>query len=479
MKNNLRSIILGFIIIFSYNSKSQTLQTYNGTFEEGTATYQYYENEKYERIFHGNFEYKSSGYTITGKFKDNKRDGLWKATLTQKIYNPNSTTSEIVTANYINGNLEGQSNYTKTDLGTKKILAKANSSFKNNIPNGNFNYLVNDTKNNFSYNFFVNSKGFVDSTFFVKYKYQNIQYEDIQKYKNGYSYWRLFRNMTTGEIITKIEKTKFVDDIIKYYDASSNVSIVPYVEFNKKIEREPVLLFEKNGGNYFPYSKNKNGDTVFYQNTPFSYVKSSLVGYGSLWDLSSALNFWGNGNCQYCGSRTNPLYFFNKGANIVDYSLTKEFAINDKLLVANKKKSAIDNLKNVIDLSIEWKQIEGGTFNSKKIEPFSISSYPITESQESGFNRLENAIKNNPNKYDLEILDNCAETIRLKVSKKMDVYGITFRFSDQPANLALRKAGDYADLLGYRIATMEEINYINTKGFEFITNGYYFLKTKK
>src|SRR5579863_6751072 len=60
------------------DSSKRAIKTYTGPFENGTATYQYYENEKLERIYQGNFSYKQPGVIVTGKFKNNKREGTWK-----------------------------------------------------------------------------------------------------------------------------------------------------------------------------------------------------------------------------------------------------------------------------------------------------------------------------------------------------------------------------------------------------------------
>ena len=58
-----KAIALGFVAIFSWlgsASMSQTLKTFQGAYENGNATYQYYENENFERFFQGSFKYKGS-----------------------------------------------------------------------------------------------------------------------------------------------------------------------------------------------------------------------------------------------------------------------------------------------------------------------------------------------------------------------------------------------------------------------------------
>lgn len=84
MKHNLYLLII-LLAQFNY---SQELKTYKGKYNEGDATYQYYENAEYERVLNGYFEYsrkvlketESKMYNIcveTGTFIDNKKNGEW------------------------------------------------------------------------------------------------------------------------------------------------------------------------------------------------------------------------------------------------------------------------------------------------------------------------------------------------------------------------------------------------------------------
>lgn len=72
-------------ILFIKVSFSQT-KTYSGEYENGIATYQYYENSDFERVLNGTFSYKVTdrregrGYCtieVSGRFKDNIKDGKW------------------------------------------------------------------------------------------------------------------------------------------------------------------------------------------------------------------------------------------------------------------------------------------------------------------------------------------------------------------------------------------------------------------
>lgn len=66
------------IFLLFQNLYSQNKLKYTGSYENGNATYQYFENENYERVFDGNFEYtRNSNTKINGQFKNNKKIDTW------------------------------------------------------------------------------------------------------------------------------------------------------------------------------------------------------------------------------------------------------------------------------------------------------------------------------------------------------------------------------------------------------------------
>jgi len=69
--------------LFANLLQAQTIKTYSGPYENGKATYQYYEDNNGERIYNGPFTYKSIDGTIriTGTYKNGKRNGSWLCTL--------------------------------------------------------------------------------------------------------------------------------------------------------------------------------------------------------------------------------------------------------------------------------------------------------------------------------------------------------------------------------------------------------------
>lgn len=376
----------------------QTIKNYTGSYDEGTATYQYYENENYERILNGNFTYKVYDYIITGQFKNNLRTGQWKAITTNKNNTNKQLTTEVVTATYVEGNLEGICSYSETDVISKKILSKSTAHFKGNMVVGEYSYTLNKGEDNISVIFNLNQDGFADSTLIIKYNYQRRQFEHIQKYKNGFLYWELHRDMTDGRIIKKTDKKTFIDEFYSAYDPKTKISIIPYVEFPS--QEQPIYLSrlnESSPNSSYLGTPTSNGN-FSYQNAPFTFVRSGFENdYNSFWDLYKGINFWKNGNCDYCGNSVNPLYYFKKGANIVSYSPVKELVLDDssynnytnqKVISDNKKhrQQLLDSLKSAVLSSIDWVNVND---SSKLLSTFSISAIPITNSQYIGFKDYE------------------------------------------------------------------------------------------
>ncbi len=205
-----RTLFLITCIFYFSTSSGQETKTYHGLFSDGalsgTATYQYYEDENYERIFNGTFSLTSGDMKLNGGFKNNLRNGSWKITERSdeslsigKVY--------LITAlgSYKDGMLDGKWSYTMIEQGSNKIVQKTNATFKENLLVGKYEFLDNYIKDNLRITMYFDSTGKLDGTRSVYYKVFGIPYEEIDKYKNGQLFWALHRNSTTGEILYKLE----------------------------------------------------------------------------------------------------------------------------------------------------------------------------------------------------------------------------------------------------------------------------------
>jgi len=236
--NNLKSICISILILLSGHEKvvSQNIKTYQGIYESGNATYQYYENENYERIYHGNFKYKATiiddvkgklNISVTGQYKLDKKDGIWTYTLADPYI---KGATEVVSGNYYYGMMDGEWTSVTTINNTKKIIRKTVAQFKNNKLTGElkFDYTSNSLKDYSS----LSIKGnFNDSSLFngvwsTNCTKENIQYEEIRKYRNGVLCLLMYRRLSDGAILEKLDTTDFVNLFFDHYDPLKKITIV-------------------------------------------------------------------------------------------------------------------------------------------------------------------------------------------------------------------------------------------------------------
>lgn len=220
-----KNIPLLFSLLFCLASNAQEIKTYNGTFKGGTAIYKYYENNEYERVFHGHFTYKTSNdypsaqhygrvfedISITGNFKENKKDGLWES---KKVFTSQAADtkyrkanfSTIVSGNYKNGIKEGIWTIKHEIVMDDKTETKSSSfNFTNNLLTGQIN--INGASGTFD------EKGNFTGSWNVNDKY----YEYIAEFEKNIFTKLIVRNISDGDVLVKYNSadiTPFLTDSI-------------------------------------------------------------------------------------------------------------------------------------------------------------------------------------------------------------------------------------------------------------------------
>lgn len=192
--NTMKKVFGLFFSIITLSVSGQNLQTYNGDYEGGVATYQYYENSISERVFQGKFELKSIGnpisIAVSGQYMNDKKDGLWKYTYTNSKGNARTT---VVTGKYHSGKMDGywsmETTETNNRTKTKTIVRKSSINVKNNIIVGSFKYQNADDKDTVNGSFDKN--GAFDGTWITVN--EGIK-KTIEKFRNGVSYKFLFED---------------------------------------------------------------------------------------------------------------------------------------------------------------------------------------------------------------------------------------------------------------------------------------------
>jgi hypothetical protein len=302
-------LIIGFLVVANL-ANSQTLKTYTGNYEDGSATYQYYENENKERIFHGQYQYKERNLKIYGQFNNNLKDGIWSFEYYDDNYNYYAIESKKFVGKYYNGRMEGEWNYSyyRKDKKTNKVeeTEKMTANFSNNnfakkifLKEENMYHSNGIEKLDIKGQF--NKTGLLDSTWVIKYVQNGYDFETYFKYKDGILYSSFSRNLSNGKIIENFDSTGFINQIINNYDTLSNISSVNSNYFNKAIYQ--LELAEWNEGadfldnNYVMDTKELKEIFSHEIESPnhmfeFNSVISSKTDAAA--ELSSFLVFWVN-----------------------------------------------------------------------------------------------------------------------------------------------------------------------------------------
>lgn len=226
-------LVLTVSPIYTNTLFGQALKTYNGSYDNGKATYTYYEDNEFNRIFQGDFTYTGRLYNAKGQFEKGKENGKWTIWATNKVHqNPGAKfqINTIINGSFINGSFDGLWSYSnsmrlwftlsnKYDTNDDKEISTAN--FKNNKFVGKISYTSNWPNVMKVEGQFANS-GMLDGTWLM----ENKTNKHIIKYLNGVVCWRLSQVKSTGEKLVFFDSTAFVNKFWQNYDTLTNTSIV-------------------------------------------------------------------------------------------------------------------------------------------------------------------------------------------------------------------------------------------------------------
>ncbi len=210
---------------------AQTKHNYSGNFNtetmNGIAKYQYYENNKGERIYDGKFSFEvikspnkpflEYGY-IEGDFKNNAKNGEW--VYTRKTSYKESYTFECYNCSYEDGKLDGEVHYgIESQNGLEAIC---NVTFKRGNLIGKFSYISTTRGINVEGQF--DDNGYMDGVWKTIYREGNgVTFEIRKTYRNGGLVKNIKKDVSTGEIevIKDDSGTKFWSN----YNSEQNSSV--------------------------------------------------------------------------------------------------------------------------------------------------------------------------------------------------------------------------------------------------------------
>ena len=238
----MKTLIFFILVICSIQySFSQTLKVFQGGYENGTATYQYYENDNFERIFQGSFKYKGTiidgikgklNLAITGLYAKDKKDGKWVYILTDPDI---KGITENISGSYTNGSMEGEWNLIATQNNNKKTVIKSTAFYKSNKLIGDYKFDITSPVfkeyASVSLNGIFNNSGLFEGVWTTTYAQGAIQYEEVRKYRNGVLYWLLHRRLSDGKILEKLDSTSFVDQFFHNYDSVKKCAVIKNQKF--------------------------------------------------------------------------------------------------------------------------------------------------------------------------------------------------------------------------------------------------------
>lgn len=228
-----KTCLLIFLLTNSFNVKCQTLKSYQGEFNNGTAKYSYYEDKDFNRILQGPFSYIGNLFNVKGEFLADKQTGKWNITATNKVYSNIRAKVLIntnISGNFKDGNFDGQWLYSnsmrlwndftnKYEADDDKETATAN--FIENKFVGKISYSQNWPEIlNIEGQF--NNSGMLEGT----WSFDSKSSKGIIKYMNGVAYLRLLQDNTTGEKLLYRDSTAFVKQFWSNIDTTTNTAIV-------------------------------------------------------------------------------------------------------------------------------------------------------------------------------------------------------------------------------------------------------------
>ena len=185
-------------------SVGQTLKTYSGLYEDGKATYTYYEDENGERVKHGTFSYNKGNKGIgvgggmavsyattisaSGNYKNGIKDGKW--TYKNKTAGGSITFADFsAVVNYVDGRMDGPLNNSGTIF-----------QMKNNRITGHVKKVKKTQNEDWSLSGQFDEEGFPDGIWTKNYKSYGNLYVDTEKYVHGLLVAKQTKNESTGKI---------------------------------------------------------------------------------------------------------------------------------------------------------------------------------------------------------------------------------------------------------------------------------------
>lgn len=296
-------IFFPLLVLISTIVFSQEIKTYSGSycelcdrneFKPSKTTYNYYENNNSQRIFHGNFKYSvfesisfyhSYLIEINGQYNNNLANGSWN--YKKKVYNPDnkplfmtingkkiqySFPQTIGQGSFENGYRTGNWTIIKSNKG--KILENCIANFDKTKFQSNFLFETEEfsVKGNF------NESGLMNNEWLVLWKDDETQFKSSLIFRNGILTQCLTKNITNGEIVKQSDNSDFITKFYDNIDESELFSVIDGKNYILEDKRHKIDYVTK--------------DLYFFEDeVPLSYSEDDKEIIGLKY-LYMSLNFW-------------------------------------------------------------------------------------------------------------------------------------------------------------------------------------------
>jgi hypothetical protein len=414
--------------LISISAFSQTLKTFNGTFNDGklqngTAVYTYYEDpETHENVKQGSFKYTFNGkadyqgykQTITGNFEKGLKTGNWTYIISMTDFgnnNPYFTGTVSLVANYKNGYADGNwkevrsyktrekfysyGQYKWGPFGPLKTMT-IDMNFKNGYIVGSVS--ISDEFANFKATGNFDSNSLCTGSWIINdigwgknreliYK-DNFLYEFIArsntgsvesgttKYQNGYDLYIKGKTLTPSE---REEEGITIDTACgkNLCAATNNIQ-----EYFPKLFSVDYFLYEYIGGDLSFKEGIKGGCDIQVKQTSFSILSESFIFSNAIdaeksGDLLKAYDYY---------SRINLNNFKPSDRNKVTRKISELSPKVDSLILINREKSdfILQYIKNQYDSLIADFQETSKSFKIRTVKEYDKYTYKYIDKHPKG-----------------------------------------------------------------------------------------------
>ena len=220
-------VLVSVHIAVAQKTKQHKLATYNGPYDEGTATYTYYEDPTTgEKIRQGKFSYEASRSLLkiltTGSYTAGKKDGKWIYTQSGSGYLDASTytsASSMITGSYRDSFpidrwtieesgmvKEGQIQTVTTAKGSATFVPTGWKFSADTQLGGDFSYSEtnSDGYSSTSVTGQFAPQGYMDGRWAITYYVGDEYNEEIREYDNGFLLGVTVRGVTSGKLYVRL-----------------------------------------------------------------------------------------------------------------------------------------------------------------------------------------------------------------------------------------------------------------------------------